>query len=69
MRKPFSPSGLRIGTPSVTTRGMKEDDMRQIARWMDDVIANVKDEDAIDRIAAEVRDFCRQYPAPGMSVA
>jgi glycine hydroxymethyltransferase len=68
-RKPFSPSGLRIGTPSVTTRGMKEDDMRQIARWMDDVIANVKDEDAIDRIAAEVRDFCRQYPAPGMSVA
>jgi glycine hydroxymethyltransferase len=67
-RKPFSPSGLRIGTPSVTTRGMKEDDMRQIARWMDEVIDNVKDEDALDRIAAEVRDFSRQFPAPGMSV-
>ena len=68
-RKPFSPSGLRIGTPSVTTRGMKEAEMRQIGRWMDEVIANVSDEDALDRIAAEVRDFCRQYPAPGMSVA
>ncbi len=67
-RKPFSPSGLRIGTPSVTTRGMKEDEMRQIARWMDDVIEHVKDEDALARIAAAVADFCRAYPAPGMSV-
>ena len=68
-RKPFSPSGLRIGTPSVTTRGMKEAEMRQIGRWMDEVIASVNDEEALDRIAAEVRDFCRQYPAPGMSIA
>jgi glycine hydroxymethyltransferase len=68
-RKPFSPSGLRIGTPSVTTRGMKEDEMRQIARWMDEVMDNVKDEEALDRIAAEVRDFSRQFPAPGMSVS
>ena len=67
-RKPFSPSGLRIGTPSVTTRGMKEDEMRQIARWMDEAIASVKDEQALDRIAAEVREFCRQYPAPGIRV-
>jgi len=67
-RKPFSPSGLRIGTPSVTTRGMKEDDMRQIARWMDEVIDHVKDEDALDRISAEVAAFCRGFPAPGMSV-
>jgi len=67
-RKPFSPSGLRIGTPSVTTRGMKEDEMRRIARWMDEVIEHVKDEDALDRIGREVADFCRQYPAPGMTV-
>jgi glycine hydroxymethyltransferase len=67
-RKPFSPSGLRIGTPSVTTRGMKEDEMRRIARWMDEVIENVKDEEALDRIGREVADFCRQYPAPGMAV-
>ena len=68
-RKPFSPSGLRIGTPSVTTRGMKEDEMRQIGRWMDDAIANIADEEALDRIGSEVRDFCRAYPAPGISVA
>ncbi len=67
-RKPFSPSGLRIGTPSVTTRGMREDEMRQIGRWMDEAVSSVNDEEALDRIAAEVRDFCRQYPAPGMSV-
>jgi len=67
-RKPFSPSGLRIGTPSVTTRGMKEDAMREIGRWMDEVVTNIKDEAALDRIAAEVRDFCRGYPAPGMAV-
>ncbi|MEX2247007.1 MAG: serine hydroxymethyltransferase [Dehalococcoidia bacterium] len=67
-RKPFSPSGLRIGTPAVTTRGMKEEDMRQIGRWMDEVVAQVNDEEALDRIGGEVRDFCRQFPAPGMSV-
>ena len=67
-RKPFSPSGLRIGTPSVTTRGMREEEMRRIGRWIDDVIEHVNDEEALDRIGAEVRDFCRQYPAPGMSV-
>jgi glycine hydroxymethyltransferase len=67
-RKPFSPSGLRIGTPAVTTRGMKDEEMRQIGRWMDEAIAAVADPEALDRIGAEVRDFCRQYPAPGMSV-
>ncbi len=67
-RKPFSPSGLRIGTPSVTTRGMKEEEMRQIGRWMDEAIAGASDPDTLDHVGAEVRDFCRQYPAPGMSV-
>jgi glycine hydroxymethyltransferase len=67
-RKPFSPSGLRIGTPSVTTRGMGEDDMRRIGAWMDEAIAHADDPDALDRIAAEVRDFCRAFPAPGMHV-
>jgi glycine hydroxymethyltransferase len=67
-RKPFSPSGLRIGTPSVTTRGMKEDDMRRIAGWMEQTVESVKDEEALDRIGAEVREFCRRFPAPGMHV-
>jgi glycine hydroxymethyltransferase len=42
--------------------------MRRIAGWMDDVIEHVKDEEALDRIGAEVAEFCRGYPAPGMSV-
>ena len=67
-RKPFSPSGLRIGTPAVTTRGMKHAEMHQIAAWMDEAIAAHKDENTLDRIAAEVRDFCRAFPAPGMAV-
>lgn len=65
-RRPFSPSGLRIGTPAVTSRGMKEEEMRQIAAWMDQVVANVEDEDVLERVNREVRDLCLTYPAPGI---
>lgn len=65
-RKPFSPSGIRLGTPAVTSRGMDEAAMRQIAAWIDQVIANVDDEAAIERVGAEVREFCRGFPAPGI---
>lgn len=67
-RRPFSPSGLRIGSPSVTSRGMKEGEMRQVAAWMDEVVANVEDEEVIARVRGEVRDFCVQYPAPGIRI-
>jgi glycine hydroxymethyltransferase len=67
-RKPFSPSGIRLGTPSVTSRGMKEAEMRRIAVWMDQVIAQVDDEAAIKRVGAEVREFCNAFPAPGIVV-
>jgi len=67
-RKPFSPSGIRLGTPSVTSRGMKEAEMRRIAAWMDEVIAHVDDEAAIARVSGEVREFCRAFPAPGITV-
>ena len=66
-RKPFSPSGLRIGTPSVTSRGMGEAEMRLIAKWMDDAITNAADETALTKIAAEVTEVCRKFPAPGLS--
>jgi len=66
-RKPFSPSGLRIGTPSVTSRGMGETEMRLIAKWMDDAITNAGNETALTKIAAEVTEVCRKFPAPGLS--
>ena len=65
-RKPFSPSGIRIGTPSVTSRGMGEDEMRRIAAWMDEVVASPEDEDVTKRVAAEVKDLCADFPAPGI---
>jgi glycine hydroxymethyltransferase len=68
-RKPFSPSGVRIGTPSVTSRGMGEDEMRRIAAWMDEVIAAPADEDLAARVRNEVREMCRAFPPPGVPVA
>jgi glycine hydroxymethyltransferase len=67
-RKPFNPSGIRLGTPAVTSRGMGEDQMRQIAVWMDQVVANVDNPSAIARVGEEVRAMCRSFPAPGIVV-
>jgi glycine hydroxymethyltransferase len=65
-RKPWSPSGIRLGTPAVTSRGMREPEMRQIARWIDQVLTHVDDEGVQRRIAGEVRELCRAFPAPGL---
>ena len=66
-RKPFDPSGIRLGTPAVTTRGMSAEHMAPIASWMDRVVEAAKGEDeaTIDAIAAEVRDFTTAFPTPG----
>ncbi|MCG8924668.1 serine hydroxymethyltransferase [Lentzea sp. CC55] len=56
-RKPFDPSGIRLGTPGVTTRGLKPEQMPLIADWMDRAIAAHDDEQALDRIAAEVEEL------------
>jgi glycine hydroxymethyltransferase len=70
-RKPFDPSGLRIGTPAVTTRGLTEEHMDQIAGWMDEAItaAAKEDEEAIDRIAGDVRELLAAFPMPGWTPA
>jgi glycine hydroxymethyltransferase len=67
-RKPFDPSGVRIGTPSTTTRGMGPDVMRRIADWIDRVTQKPGDDAALARIAAEVKEVCVRYPAPGIRV-
>ena len=67
-RKPFDPSGIRLGTPSVTSRGMREPEMRQIAAWMDRVVAAPGDEAVAAQVKGEVRELCRGFPAPGISV-
>jgi glycine hydroxymethyltransferase len=66
-RRPFNPSGVRIGSPSVTSRGMRETEMDRIAAWIDDVVANVNDETRLDAISAEVAEFCSSFPAPGIA--
>lgn len=63
-RKPLDPSGIRIGTPALTTRGMGCDEMRQIGRWMLDVLQHPDDAVLAQRIRGEVRSLCQQFPVP-----
>ncbi len=68
-RRPFDPSGIRLGTPAITTRGLTERHMPQLAAWMDEAItaAAKDDEGPLERIAAEIRDLLTAFPAPGWS--
>ena len=61
-QSPFVTSGIRIGTPSVTTRGFDEDDCRQVAHWICDIMDNMGDESVIEKIKGEVIALCKSRP-------
>jgi len=61
-RSPFDPSGVRIGVPAVTTRGMKEHDIVKVVGWINDVADNINDKKALNKIGGEVKTFCKQFP-------
>ncbi|MBN1213176.1 MAG: serine hydroxymethyltransferase [candidate division Zixibacteria bacterium] len=60
--KPFITSGIRIGTPAITTRGMKPEDMPVIADFIDRAIQNRRDDEALGKISGEVAEFCKKFP-------
>ncbi len=67
-RPPMDPSGIRIGTPAMTARGLGADAMKSLANWMADVIEAPEDAALHAKIAAEVKALCDQHPAPGVPV-
>ena len=64
-RPPMVTSGLRIGTPAATTRGFKEPEVEQVARWIADVLDHMGDESVVEKKRAEVMALCRQFPVYG----
>lgn len=66
-RKPLDPSGVRLGTPAVTTRGMKEQEMDQLADFMLSAVSKRNDKAALEALHDEVKTFCRKFPVPGVS--
>lgn len=67
-RSPFDPSGIRLGTPAVTTRGMKESEMEQIADWLSRVIADISNKSVLQKIRKEVEALCSKFPVPGIKL-
>jgi glycine hydroxymethyltransferase len=63
-RPPFDPSGIRMGTPALTTRGLKETEMEQVAAWIDGALAANGDEAKLATIHKEVLAFTKDYPLP-----
>lgn len=65
-RSPMDPSGIRLGTPAITTRGAKEDDMAKIAEWIVQTLQHPEDTELHAKIKQEVKEFSLQFPVPGI---
>jgi glycine hydroxymethyltransferase len=63
-RPPFSPSGIRLGTPALTSRGLKEKEMEQVAEWIDQAITHSSDDKALSKLSGEVKEFALKFPLP-----
>jgi glycine hydroxymethyltransferase len=61
-KSPFVTSGIRLGTPAVTSRGLKEKDMQQIATWIDTLVKNVDKEEVAAKVKSEVNEYMHQFP-------
>lgn len=61
-KSPFVTSGMRLGTPAVTTRGFKEKDMQQVANWIDRVVCDIENEKTIATVKAEVNEYMKSFP-------
>lgn len=61
-KKPMVGSGIRLGSPALTTRGLKEDDFRKVGGWIADILEDIQNDDLIQRIAGEVREFAAGFP-------
>lgn len=63
-RSPFDPSGIRLGTPALTSRGMEEDEMKQVAAWIDEAVKNHSDDKHLKNMHLEITKFTKNFPLP-----